>query len=116
MHFTFGKNACSVLAPFEVIVVGFVLQLTDGVMRFSGAWLRPCTFFIGGKRMRDFTKEYRDLCFEFYEATAMCNNALQRLPTCVEGRDLLEIQFAGIAKCAEKLRLLQQEELYAKSK
>ena len=84
------------------------------VFRVRGSVHAP--FFIGGKRMRDFTKEYRDLCFEFYEATAMCNNALQRLPTCVEGRDLLEIQFAGIAKCAEKLRLLQQEELYAKSK
>ena len=45
----------------------------------------------------------------------MYNNALQKLPTCIEGRELLEIQFAGIAKCAEKLRLLQQEELYAKS-
>ena len=65
--------------------------------------------------MRDFAKEYRELCFEFYEATAMYNNALQKLPTCIEGRELLEIQFAGIAKCAEKLRLLQQEELYAKS-
>ncbi len=65
--------------------------------------------------MKDFTKEYRTLCFEFYEGTGMYNNALKRLPMCAEARSLLELQYTEIVKCAEKLRLLQREEIGEKS-
>ena len=64
--------------------------------------------------MKNFTEEYRALCFEFYEASGMYNNALKRLPMCTEARRILELQYSEIVKCAEKLRLLQKEELYEK--
>lgn len=61
--------------------------------------------------MKDFTKEYRDLCFDFFDATGQINNALRKLPMCIDARVLLELQHEGITQCAQKLRNLQREEM-----